>query len=160
MKDTIGFAASTARNNAGFKQEYAAEELCISPRTLSAYENNRFAIPDDVMLKMIKLYNAEWLGHEWLRLTFETGKYILPALTREKSLAENALGLRVEMKHVRNVEDDIAEICQDNVIDAKELPLWEACKKEADDLIAKLNTVFSHPIQKETACAGTQTVSR
>lgn len=160
MRETIGFAASTARSNAYFKQEYAAELLNISPRTLSAYENNRFTIPDDVMLKMIQLYNAHWLGYEWMRLTFETGKHILPALTTEQSLASNALGLQVEMKHVKNIEADIAEICQDNIIDAKEVPIWKACKKEADDLIAKLNTLFLHPIQKETASTDMLTAHR
>lgn len=150
MIETIGFSASIARNNAGFKQEYAAEALCINCRTLSQYENNRSPIPDDVIVNMINLYNAPWLGYEWLRLSFDTGKKILPELSLNKSLASNALGMQIGIKNVKNIEYELAEICEDNVIDSNEIKIWDSCVEQVNGLWGRLATVILHPTQKET----------
>ena len=51
-----------SRETAGYTQEQAAERLDISVRSLSAYENDEIIPPDDLVEKMVKLYNTKILG--------------------------------------------------------------------------------------------------
>lgn len=147
MHNSIGYASATARSNASLTQETAAEQLHISPRTLSAYENDRMIIPDETIFKMIQLYNAHWLGYEWLRLNFKTGHYILPEISFDH-LSMNALGVQVEMGHVKNIELEMAEICRDNIIDENEQHKWKVCMKEIKELIGACFSLRMAPIQK------------
>ena len=86
------------RNNAGLTQEQASEKLCISGRSLINYETGKTNVPDDIVNKMTKIYNAPVLGYYWLRNT-QTGKNILPALAKS-SLAESGLSF---FKHRQRV---------------------------------------------------------
>ncbi len=153
MNKSIGFAAQTARNNAGLTQEAAAEKLRISPRTLSAYENDRMAIPDETIFLMIDIYNSHWLGYEWLRLATKTGAYILPEIAFSQ-LSQNALGMQVEMGHVKGIQDEMAEICRDNIVSTDEIHKWKVCIKEVKELIGASFSLIMAPVQKETACNG------
>lgn len=150
MYQSIGYAAATARNNAGFNQEPASEALHISPRTLSAYENDRMPIPDETIFNMIKVYNAPWLGYEYLRMATKTGNLILPEISFDH-LSANVCGLQVEMRHVDDMRYELSEICRDNIVSKDEEQKWKVCMKEVKELIGALFSLKLAPIQKETA---------
>lgn len=71
-------SAYFARQDAGLTRERAAEIIDTSPRTLAYYESGR-QIPDEIMARMVKAYNAPRLGYDYLQLS-KTGQIILPEL--------------------------------------------------------------------------------
>ena len=151
MYDSIGEAIAIARIEAGLTQEVAAEKLHIHPRTISAYENNRNPIPDDVAFDMVRVYDALWLGYEWLRLNFRTGGCVLPELM-PRELPGNILDLQVEVGHVVDMQPIMAEIGRDNQIDSKELPQWMQCIEHVKHTIRSGFAMIMYPIDnKKTA---------
>ena len=124
------------RNNAGLTQEQASEKLCICLRSLINYETGRTNVPDDIVNKMTKIYNAPVLGYYWLRNT-QTGRNILPALAKS-SLAENGLSLLDGLNTANEYKNDVIKICLDNKIDASEQPKFKKIVEASKTLMKTL----------------------
>lgn len=69
-----------ARRERGLTQEFAAECLEISPDSLRAYENDMRIPPNDVVDRMIDLYEAEWLAPMHLRASTQLAEDIIPSI--------------------------------------------------------------------------------
>ena len=93
-------SAHSARKKAGRTRERAAEIIDTSPRTLAYYEAGR-QIPDDIMARMVKAYNAPRLGYDFLQLS-KTGQMILPELD-EDSPASLIIHLAITMRESEDV---------------------------------------------------------
>ena len=109
MKQDFGMFCVAARKNAGFSQEAAAELFGISVRSVSDYENNKTPVPDDIVAKMMKTYDALWLGYLYLSSHTAVGQILLPEI-EVKQLSASLLNLQVRMKQAQDIQYDFAEI--------------------------------------------------
>lgn len=73
MNKKFGACCAIARKSAGFSQEAVAELCGVSVRSISDYETGRTSVPDDIAAKMVKIYDAMWLGY----LYRECGEYVV-----------------------------------------------------------------------------------
>lgn len=133
----------TARKLAGLTQNEASELLFISARTLSEYENGRLIPPDDVVAKMVEVYNAPWLAYQHLKNNTEIGRRFLPDINMS-DLAKSILRLQKEVKDIENINNDLIEIGCDGIIDNTEKDKWVHITREIDEMIgAALAIKFS-----------------
>jgi hypothetical protein len=115
MQIKIRKLSAIARAVARYTQESASPKLNVSPRSISAYECGKAPIPDDVVLKMIDIYNALWLGYMYLKITNKVGTLILPNI----SIGHYPLifwDLQVEMEQVSKMQMDLANVGRDDRI--------------------------------------------
>ncbi|MDT8901130.1 helix-turn-helix domain-containing protein [Anaeroselena agilis] len=149
MQCSFGKLCAKARDDAGFTQESAEPLLLVSVRSISDYERGVTPVPEDVVLRMMDAYHARWLGYAYLQQTNRVGQAILPAITVDRHFAQSILNLRVEMKHVGAVQDEIDEIGMDGHVDHHEHPRWLMCAKELHELAGTLFAVLLSPLHKE-----------
>lgn len=118
-----------ARIEAGLSVKNASELLNICERQLNYYESGQKNIPDDIVAKMTKVYVNPELGYEYLRQT-KTGKELaLPAINM-KGISSRTLQLRVCIKNVIDVLNELDIIACDDVIDQKEINNFLDCMKQ------------------------------
>jgi transcriptional regulator with XRE-family HTH domain len=148
MKKACGNIYKAARKAAGLTQEQAAEQLYISVRSLAEYEAGRTIPPDDVVCRMVEVYNTRYLAYLHLKNSTEVGRRFLPEL-HIADLPMSVLKLQKEVDDVTNIRRDIVEVVCDGKIDEEELPRWQNIVKELQEMIgAGLSVIFS---QKEKA---------
>ncbi|WP_434565139.1 helix-turn-helix transcriptional regulator [Thermoanaerobacterium thermosaccharolyticum] len=122
-----------ARKNAGFTQDEAAERLYISTRSIADYESGKTIPPDDVVCRMIELYDAPWLGYQHLRYSSEVGKRYLPDITLT-DLARAVLRFQKEVRDIDSIDKDMIDIACDGEINDDELDRWQQVRKEIDEM--------------------------
>lgn len=71
------------RKMAKMTREHASERLCVAPRTLAGYEDDRCP-PDDVIVKMSEVYRSPLLIIRHLKENSPFGDF-LPEITRIKT---------------------------------------------------------------------------
>ena len=148
MKRTCGNIYKTARKAAGLTQEQAAELLHVSVRSLTEYEAGRTIPPDDVVCRMVEVYNTRYLAYLHLKNSTEVGRRFLPEL-HLVDLPMSVLKLQKEVDDVTSIRRDIVEVVCDGKIDKEELHKWQNIVKELQEMIgAGLSVIFS---QKEKA---------
>ncbi len=129
-----------SRESAGLTQEKAAELLDISVRCLSAYELGERRTPDITVIKMIEIYNAQYLAYQHLKTSEEVGRIYMPDIEL-KDLPVAILKLQKEVNDFLRVRDDVIDITCDGQISADERPRWDAIMKELDDIAAAIMSV-------------------
>lgn len=134
MNTRFAEAAYNARRCAGFTAETAADLLGIATRTLSYYEAGR-QVPDEVVARMVSTYEAPELGYHWLSQELYTGRLILPPI-EAAGISSKALRLRLSLKHAAKVQEELEEICADDVIDEHEKKPLEKCVGKIRELAA------------------------
>ena len=112
----------TSRHNTQLTQEQAAELLSVSVDSLKNYEGGRCRPPEDVVLRMVRIYEDRPLGYEHLRST-PLGMEILPALGAE-SLEAAALKYQQAMNRARDMDDKLIDIACDGKVDGSESRVW------------------------------------
>lgn len=118
-----------ARLETGLSVKNASSLLNICERQLNYYESGQKNIPDDIVAKMTKVYVNPELGYEYLRQT-QTGKELsLPAINM-KGISSRTLQLRVCIKNVIDVLNELDIIACDDVIDQKEINNFLDCMKQ------------------------------
>ncbi|MGL5271659.1 MAG: helix-turn-helix transcriptional regulator [Selenomonadaceae bacterium] len=155
MNKKFAMCCAIARKSAGFSQEAVAELCGVSVRSISDYETGRTSVPDDIAAKMVKIYDAMWLGYLYLSLNSAVGQMILPEV-EIKELSSSLLNLQVHMKKAQDIQLDFAEIGSDNIIEAEEQPIYERCLKVTSSLIGSAISVIVAP-KKKSALAATST---
>lgn len=150
-RDFINFY-QVARNNAGLTQEHASELLHISIRTLSDYENNKYKVPDEIVVAMTEKYNASWLPLMHL-------KNISPGVNLEelclKELSGSTISFQSSLGHIQDVLRHLIDVVSDEVIDEKEVYTVKIIQEKLFDLlIATLNLIVSLQ-EKSPSRAGT-----
>jgi transcriptional regulator with XRE-family HTH domain len=151
MNQRFGMFCAAARKRAGYSQEAAAELFGVSARSISDYENSKTLVPDDIAAKMVKVYDAVWLGYLYLSLDSVVGQMVLPPI-EVKELSSSLLDLQVRMKKVGDIQLEFAEIGSDNRIEEKEMPIYEKCITIISSLIGSAFSVVIAP-KKESALA-------
>lgn len=129
-----------ARMSAGFTQERAAELLCTSARTVSAYEAGERIPADDIIVRMIEIYGTPFLAYQHLRNNMEIARNILPDVNPE-NLPVAILRVQKEINDFLRVRDEMLEITCDGIIDASEHPRWDVICKELDDICQAIITL-------------------
>lgn len=152
MNKTFGIYCASARKTAGFSQESAAELFGVSVRSVSDYENGKTAVPDDIVAKMVKAYDAMWLGYLYLSMDSLVGKIILPEI-EIKELSSSLLNLQVHMKKAQDIQLEFAEIGSDNLIEENEQPAYDRCLKVTSSLISSALSVIVAPKKKPVLAA-------
>ncbi|HBF1032819.1 TPA: helix-turn-helix domain-containing protein [Clostridioides difficile] len=126
-----------ARENTNLTQEKASELLDISVESLRAYENDKRIPNNQIVAKMVSIYNNNLLGYEHVRRTTEAGVMFLPKLEM-KSLSSITLKLHKEIKDYLKKEDDFIDIVEDDVIDEEEEKVWNDVMQELEDIFKSI----------------------
>lgn len=156
MADIVANIYLLARKYSGIKRIDAAQELAIAESTLKNYELGIAPVQDITVLKMSRLYGTPWLRVQHL----EKNPLFCDVFGIMIDQDNLAIGVLQVQKEVNDVVSNMDGIVEDVVSDGKLSNMWliDEMKGAA---VALLNIFgrFSGR-KKETACAGTQTVSR
>ncbi|MBN1039050.1 XRE family transcriptional regulator [Clostridium botulinum] len=123
-----------ARESTGLTQEKACELLDVSVDSVRAYEGGKRVPPDRVVIKMIEIYNAQYLAYQHLKTSAEVGQKYLPNI-EIKELPLAMLKLQKEVSDFIKLKDEMIEITCDGIIDDEEKPRWAKIMKELDDVV-------------------------
>lgn len=126
-----------ARESKGLTQEKASELMDISVDSLRAYEGDRRVPPDRIVIKMIEIYDTQYLAYQHLKTSAEIGQKYLPNI-EIKDLPLAILKLQKEVADFIKCKDLMIEITCDGEIDDNERPQWDLIMKELDDVVAAI----------------------
>ena len=137
MKDSFTTIYARYRKAAGFTQEYAAEALGVSVRTVAAWESGESIPPDLRVMSMVDLYGAPALGLEHLRATSAIGRDVLPAVTAVP-LPQAVCQLCAAIRRIREdrTEDELLEIAADGRVDELEANRFAALVEALEPVMA------------------------
>lgn len=123
-----------ARESTGFTQEKSSELMDISVDSLRAYEGGKRIPPDHVVIKMIEIYDTQYLAYQHLKTSAAVGQKYLPNI-EIKELPIAILRLQKEVSDFMKCREEMIEITCDGVIDENERPRWNLIMKELDDVV-------------------------
>jgi transcriptional regulator with XRE-family HTH domain len=128
-----------ARESAGLTQEKASELMDICVESLRAYEGSRRIPPDHIVIKMIEIYNTQYLAYQHLKTSAEVGRKYLPNI-EIKDLPASILRLHTEIKDYIDREDLLMEIGSDGKVSEGEACDFKRICKEVDDILEAIYT--------------------
>lgn len=118
-----------AREAAGLTQERAAELIGLSVESVRTYETEKRVPGDDTVIKMVDIYNANYLAYQHLKYKTQVGNMILPKVC-EMPLSEAALRMIHELNDCMEYQASIVEIAMDGKVDESEKMKWqEICQR-------------------------------
>jgi transcriptional regulator with XRE-family HTH domain len=123
-----------ARESTGFTQEKSSELMDISVDSLRAYEGGKRTPPDKIVIKMIEIYDTQYLAYQHLKTSAEVGQKYLPNI-EIKELPVAILKLQKEVTDFIRLREVMIEITCDGIIDDNERPQWNGIMKELDDVV-------------------------
>ena len=137
MPDTVMNIYKTARDVAGLTQERAAAALHLSVRSLAAYETGERIPHDDIVVRMVDVYNFQQLAIQHMRANSELARRIIPEV-RQRSVIETAVSVYNLMRKFadRHSADRLLEIAEDGRIDEEEMPDFVAIADQLRKLSA------------------------
>ena len=124
-----------ARESKGFTQEKASELMDISVDSLRAYEGDRRVPPDSVVIKMIEIFDAQYLAYQHMTTKTKLGEEFLPEL-KLKNLAESVLTFLDKCEDLGKIKALMIKISCDGVIDKGEKDSWNKIMLEINNVIA------------------------
>lgn len=147
MSDDVGIIYQAARKAAGYTQEHAAELLSVSVRSLAEYEAGGRIPPNDVVERMVEIYNAQYLAYQHLKATNALAARIIPDI-KERSLRELALRIYNRKRRIAKESsiDRLMEIAEDDYIDEQERP-------EFEEIVSELRELVRSGLELEVYCA-------
>ncbi len=122
-----------ARESVGLTQERASELLDISVESLRAYEGFKRIPPNKVVVKMIEIYNTQYLAYQHIKNNSKDLQSYLPNINI-KDLPSSILKLQKEVNDFLKVRDEMIDITCDGIIDEEERPRYDKILKELDDI--------------------------
>lgn len=151
MPDTVMNIYKTARELAGITQERAAAALHLSVRSLAAYETGERIPHDDVVVRMVDLYNFQQLAVQHMRANSELARRIIPDI-RKRSLVSAAVRFFNSMKRLEaiNGAQRLLEIGEDNHIDETESEDYETIAAEMQNLIQSAMELMNAEQEEES----------
>ncbi|MDU4952949.1 MULTISPECIES: helix-turn-helix domain-containing protein [Clostridium] len=123
-----------ARESSGLTQEKSSELLDISVDSLRAYEGGKRVPPDHVVIKMIEIYDTQYLAYQHLKTSAEVGQRYLPTINITQ-LPTAILRLQKEVKDFLKCEDSLIEIGSDGHVDDNEALQYKNVMKELDEVV-------------------------
>lgn len=124
----------TAREAIGISQEEAAYRLEVSCRTVSNCETFTSVPKEELVLKMIEVYEAPWLAYMYFKRSTLLGRKYLPEIDLT-DLARSVLKFQKELGDIRKVTPDLIDVACDGVIELHEEDKWNKVQKEIIDFI-------------------------
>lgn len=124
-----------ARESTGLLQEKSSELLDISVDSLRAYEGGKRIPPNNVVLKMIEIYDSQYLAYQHLQISDAVGHKYLPEL-QISDLAQAVLVFLDECDDLEKVKKLMIKISRNNAVDEDEKEDWEKVKNEIQDVVA------------------------
>ena len=123
-----------ARESAGLTQEKSSELMDISVDSLRAYEGGKRIPPDKVVIKMIEIYNTQYLAYQHLKTSAEVGQKYLPHI-KITDLSTAILNLQTQVGDYINCEKLLVRICSDGKVSKDEECDFERIAKELNDVV-------------------------
>ena len=147
MSEDVGIIYQAARKATGYTQEHAAELLSVSVRSLAEYEAGGRIPPNDVVERMVEIYNAQYLAYQHLKATNALAARIIPAI-EERSLMELALRIYNRLRRFakEGSVERLLDIAEDGEIDQTERVEFEA-------ILEDLREIVKSGLELEVYCA-------
>lgn len=134
-----------AREGAGITQERAAELIGLSVESIRSYESEKRVPADDTVIKMVDIYNANYLAYQHLKYKTQVGNRVLPEV-EEMPLSEAALRMIHELNDCMNYQASIVEIAMDGKVDESEREDWLEVRQRCKSLC---RAIFALQFSKE-----------
>ena len=134
MSKDNGNIYQAARKAAGLTQEAAAERLAVSVESMRAYETGLRLPGDDVVTRMMAVYDAQYLGAQHLQCK----PWLLPEcvmMAKPEPVAVIKLVRRVMAFAEAHRSDQLMEIAEDGVISEGERTLFDEITTELGDIV-------------------------
>jgi transcriptional regulator with XRE-family HTH domain len=125
------------RVKANLTQERAAELLPTSVESVRAYETGQTMPPDDIVCRMVIIYDAPELAYQHLMNKSEAARMCLPNV-EIRDLPAAMLRLQKEVTDFIKCRDDLIDITCDGVITPEERPRFDQIVGELDDIVAAI----------------------
>ena len=128
-----------ARKEHRLSQQEACALLEISdPSTLSKFENGVKIPSEDIVVRMLSVYDDPFIGYMYLKECTQIGEMLLPNVLLSE-LDNLALNFQNEFEDVSSIRRDILAMARDNVIDEDEKSQWNGViQKEVSELLSVL----------------------
>ena len=153
MHDECPNLYQRARKATYFTQEQAAERLGLSAESLKQYEGGRRVPPDDVVARMVEVYNLPWLALEHSRATDKLG--VLPEV-EAKPLPVATIALTNRLREATDCINGLLRIAEDGVIDDTERPEFDSIVQDLRETIAAAyQVIYADSTKKERPEAAT-----
>ena len=125
-----------ARKAAGLTQEAAAERLAVSVESMRAYETGLRLPGDDVVTRMMAVYDAQYLGAQHLQCKpWLLPECVMMAKPEPLPVAVIKLVRRVMAFAEAHRSDQLMEIAEDGVISEGERDLFNEIATELGDIV-------------------------
>lgn len=142
-----------ARKATRLSQEEAAERLELSVESLKQYEGGRRVPPDDVVARMVEVYDLPWLALEHSQATDRLG--VLPEV-EAKPLPQATITLTNRLRDAADCIDGLLRIAEDGVIDESERSEFDVIVQELRETIAAAyQVIYAAGTKKERPDGGT-----
>lgn len=133
----------------GFTQERATELLAVSIRTLSNYENNHAPVPEDVVKKMIEVYNSPSLAWQHFKHTSILGEY-LTDVAPPQSYSDMVFQLILAENDLKPAVRQIMEALRHGCVDSGQQEDYETAIEQIKTVNAKLLSVLFYAQRRTT----------
>lgn len=127
-----------ARESAGYTQEKASEMLGLSVESLRSYECDKRTPADGTVLRMIEIYDTQYLAYQHLKRA-DLGEYI-PEISLV-NLPSAILKLLNSVNCFLKRKDELIEISCDGIIDKSEVLSYKEILKDLDDITNAVMTL-------------------
>lgn len=136
MPKGSGNIYQTARKAAGLTQEAAAERLAVSDTSIRAYESGERLPGDDVVTRMMAVYDAQYLGAQHLQCKpWLLPECVMMAKPEPLPMAVIKLVRRVMAFAEAHRSDQLMEIAEDGIISEGERDLFDEITAELGDIV-------------------------
>lgn len=148
MNEKCKGVLKTFRERAGYTQEEAACELCLSVHTLSNYESYSLEVrkhlpPEETVLKMAELYQSDYMKILFLNETNLIFRSIFSNVEL-LDLPTAFIKFQSETEEVHELENKMRKVILDNRIDDHELEVSGLFLKELmESAMSSLSLAFS-----------------
>ena len=134
-------------------QEGAAELLDISVESIKQYEGGRRVPPDEVVARMVEVYDLPWLALEHSRATDQLG--VLPDV-EAKTLPVATIALTNRLRDATDrIVGGLLRIAEDGMIDEDERPEFDSIVAELRETIAAAyQVIYAADTKKERPDVG------
>jgi transcriptional regulator with XRE-family HTH domain len=148
----------SAREGAGLTQERAAERIGVSVESVRMYESGKRIPPDDIVVRMVDIYDARYLAYQHIKENVKAVSSIMPMNLKVMDLPEAILRIQKEVTDFLRLRDEMVEIAYDGVISEDERPRWNVIVRELDHITEAVMNLKFVPGLKEPESSSSKVV--
>ncbi len=122
------------RHKRKLSQEAVCKLICVcDAAVISKWENGVVIPSEDMVMRLIELYENPLIGYIYLRECTQIGKMLLPDVVTA-DLDNLTLRFQKEYNDILKIQTDMIEIACDNVVQEDEVERWREVQKEIAEL--------------------------